>query len=682
MPNYKNLSLICLLGIVAFLFIESFYNVFGNINAYLFMNFSNILTIIPAVIILVFLLIAEYFFFMSRKIEKKYKPYILIYIIVGIRICSQFIIIPSVIFILNFLMVLTILIFFMGFLLLLEMSESYITFSQFLGGLIIGLGIQFIFLTIDISSSFSSDFSKIIPIFIFAGILILINNYIFYPENFENFLSNRNKDINNSNKKPISLFHFIVLGILFIFSMMWIFNPMALSAYDIINLSNNGVISNSMSIWPSYGFTYYIFLIFLTAILSYIIIIKFLFTLNQNIIKIIFISSIGATGLLTGLAIFIIENDFTILSSIYISIMTIIGVFSFILYISYLFNFYTFNSSKTLLKGIFIFFLTCFFFIILHVEILWEEYMSLLSHLIIQIITGLVLIIIYEIKDLKISLTLKERSILLSKPIVISFIGIFIIYGISLGFVVDAHRLDSVQNPNPTFMIWNIHNAIGDDDIFNLDRLVQDIKENDPDILGLNEVDLGAIKTSCIDLPSYFAHRLNMYYFYGYTFYKHTGNVILSKYPILEADIIPLPLAINSEIPRSLIKSKLEIDSSIWTVYLTHLSTSSEDRLIQVPFIIDEIEKEISVEKIVWMGDLNFEPASAEYSLINSSSILNLTDSYRFLNSDPGYTGHFDENYIPRKRIDYIMCSTDLIPKISEVYCSISSDHCALITQF
>jgi len=682
MYNSKNISIICLVGIVSFLFIESFYNVFGNINAYLFMNFSNILTIIPAVIILVFFLITEYFFFMSRKIEKKYKPYILIYIIVGIRIFSQFIINPSIIFILNFLMVLTTLLFFIGFLLLLEMNESYITFSQFLGGLIIGLGIQFIFLTINTSSSFTSDFTKIIPIFVFAGLLILINNYIFYPNNFENFLSDRIKDIYNSNKKNISLFHFIILGVLFIFSMMWIFNPMALSAYDIINLSINGLISNSMSIWPSYGFTYYIFLIFLTVILSYFIIMKFIFTLNQNLIKIIFITFIGATGLLTGLGIFIIESDFTILSSIYISIMTIIGVFSIILYISYLFNFYTFNSPRILLKGIFIFFLTCFFFIILHVEILWEEYISLLSHLIIQILTGLVLIIIYEIKNLKISLTLKERSIQLSKPIVISFIGIFVIYGISLGVVVNAHRLESVQNPNPTFMIWNIHNAIGDDDIFNLDRVVQDIKENDPDILGLNEVDLGAIKTSFIDLTSHFAHKLDMYYFYGYTFYKHEGNVILSKYPILEAEIIPLPLAIESERPRSLIKAKFEIDSSIWTVFLTHLSTSSDDRLIQVPFIIDEIEKETIIEKIVWMGDLNFEPTSTEYSLINSSSILNFTDSYRSLNSDPGYTGHFNENHIPRKRIDYILCSPDLIPQISEVYCSISSDHCALITQF
>ena len=180
MYDYKNISLISLVAIIAFLFMECFYNVFGYTNAYVFMNFSDFLIIIPTLITLVFLLIAECFFFMSRRIDKKFKPYILIYIISGLRICSQFIIIPNIIFIINFLMLFAILIFFIGSLLLMEMEGSQITFSQFMGGLLIGLGIQFIFLTINISSSFTSDGIKLIPTFVFICLLILLNNYIFF----------------------------------------------------------------------------------------------------------------------------------------------------------------------------------------------------------------------------------------------------------------------------------------------------------------------------------------------------------------------------------------------------------------------------------------------------------------------------------------------------------------------
>ena len=681
--KYQKSSSIILIGIITYLFIEAFYNVIVNINAYVFMNFSVILTILPVLLIAVFSLIAETFLFMFRKINRTYKPFILLYLISGLRICSQFIVVPSVIFIINFLMLFTILLFFMAFLILIGTNDSYIQFSHFLGSAIIGLGIYFSLLIVNISSNLTSDTIKIIPTFIFMGYLLYINHIFFTPKKINNLLSKAdNTEENNQNKKNISILHFIILGILFIYAVNWIFNPMALSAYDIINLSINGLVSQSLNLWPSYGFTYYIILISGTAVLSYVVIHKYILSLSQKLLKISIISSIGLTTLLTYLAGFVIETDFTIISSIYTSIMTIIGVFSIILYLSYLFNFLTFQSSRKLLIGLIVFFLTALFFLLLHMQILWSEHMSLINHVVIQIVIGFVLITVYEIITIKTSLIMKSRPINLSKTIIITLATILIINGISIGVVTQTSEINPPESPEATFMSWNIHNAIGDDEIYSLERIVQDIQQFSPAIIGLNEVDLGSLKTSAIDLPSYFAYRLNMYYFYGYTFYKHYGNVILSKYPILEAEIITLPKAVSSAEPRSLIKAKVEFDSSIWTLFITHLSTEEDDRLVQVPFIISEIEKEVSFEKIIFMGDFNFEPSSTEYSLINSTSILDFTDTYRILNSDPGYTGHFDEDHDPHKRIDYIMCSPDVIPSSCEIFCSLSSDHCALITQF
>ncbi len=683
MLRYQNIFSILLVGIISYLFIESFYNVIVDINAYIFMNFSDIITIMPSLIIAVFILIVEFFLFMLGKIKKYYKPYILLYLICGLRISSQFIIIPSAIFIINFLMIFSLLLFFMAFIILVETNDAYMSFSQFLGSVIIGLGIYFAFLVVNISSNLTSDLIKIIPTIIFVGIIIFVNQSLFNPKRIEKLLSDvSGKNVRDPNKKSVSFLHFIILGVLFIFSTMWIFNPMALSAYDIINLNINGLISNSINIWPAYGFTYYLLLILVAAILSYVLIVKYLFSLNLKLLRITIVMSISITCILTFLAIFVIQHDLTIISSIYISIMTIFGVFSVIFYLSYLFNYYSFDSSKKLFVGIIFFFASALFFLILHTTIMWYEYMSLLNHLLIQIITCVALILITEIKNLRYSFKIKERTLSFNKTIAITFIVILISNIILIGVIVQNSKVESTQKPEPTLMTWNIHNAIGDDDIISLERIVEDIKKYSPEIVGLNEVDLGALKTASIDLPSYFAHKLNMYYFYGYTFYKHYGNVILSKYPFLEVEIISLPLAILSAEPRSLIRAKLEVNLSIWTVFITHLSTEEDDRLIQVPFIISEIEKEMTFEKIVWMGDFNFEPSSTEYSLINSTSILNFTDTYSFLNSDLGYTSHFDEDHIPHKRIDYIMCSPDLLPKTSEIFCSLSSDHCSVITQF
>jgi endonuclease/exonuclease/phosphatase family metal-dependent hydrolase len=634
-------------------------------------------------LIAVFGLVIEIFLFMFRKINKTYKPFILLYLISGLRICSQFIILPSVIFIINFLMLFTILLFFMAFFILIEANDSYMRFSQFIGSAIIGLGINFTFLIVNISSNLTSETTKIIPTFVFIGFILYVNHSLFNPKKVEDLISNiDNSKGQYANKKNVSLFHFIILGVLFIYSMMWIFNPMALSAYDIINLRINDLFSQSFNLWPAYGFTYYIIIILGTALLSYVVINRYIFSFNQKVIRLITISSIGITVLLTFLAIFIIEPDLTLISSIYTSIMTIIGVFSIILYLSYLVNFYTFHSPRKLIIGIILFFLTALFFLILHLQILWYEYMSLINHVVIQIITCFVLILIYETINIKTSLVMKKRPFSLSKAITITIATILIINGISIGVVAQTREVIPSENPEPTIMTWNIHNAIGDDDIFSLDRIVQDIQRYSPEIVGLNEVDLGALKTASIDLPSYFAYKLNMYYFYGYTFYKHYGNIILSKYPILEAEIIPLPKAIASAEPRSLIKAKVQINSSIWTLYITHLSTEEEDRLIQVPYVISEIVKEAVFEKTIFMGDFNFEPSSTAYSLINSTSVLNFTDTYRILNSGPGFTAHFNEDHIPQKRIDYIMCSPDLVPKTCQVFCSLSSDHCSVITQF
>ena len=306
MNNYKKISSILLVGIIFYLFIESFYNVLVNINAYIFMNFSEILSISPTLIMLISLIVVEYLFFMLAKINKKNKPYILIYIIAGIRISSQFVIIPNTIIILNFLMLFSILLFFLGFIPLIEKDDSFIDFSQFFGGVLIGLSIQFLFLIVSISLNLTSDANKLFSTFIFVIVLIIINNYLFNPNKIVKIISDIKNNNINSNKKEISLVHFVILGILFTFSMLWVFNPMALSAYDIINLSINGLVSNSLVIWPTYGFTYYAILIIFTAIGSYLMIFKYLFSLNQKLLRIIAICSIGITCILTILALFII----------------------------------------------------------------------------------------------------------------------------------------------------------------------------------------------------------------------------------------------------------------------------------------------------------------------------------------------------------------------------------------
>jgi len=282
-------------------------------------------------------------------------------------------------------------------------------------------------------------------------------------------------------------------------------------------------------------------------------------------------------------------------------------------------------------------------------------------------------------------LKLKVKKIYSNKHYGIIFAIIFALISGSLGFLLGTRTYSQPSVGNPTFLVYNIHNCVGVDAKFDIDRIVNLIKAEDPDIVGLNEVDLGAVKTGWVDLPSYFAHKLGMYFYYGPTFYEHYGNVILSKYPILKADTFDLPVIVEGSEPRAVIRAVIEINSQNWTIYVTHLSTKHNDRLAQIDYnysnSIPSIINQSAFTRVVWMGDFNFDFNSTEYLMLNAS-VNKFRDTYPFVNSDPGYTGGFDDDAVPHRRIDYILCSPDRVPTESKVICSIASDHCAVVTKF
>ena len=138
--------------------------------------------------------------------------------------------------------------------------------------------------------------------------------------------------------------------------------------------------------------------------------------------------------------------------------------------------------------------------------------------------------------------------------------------------------------------------------------------------------------------------------------------------------------------PRAVIRAVIEINSQNWTIYVTHLSTKHNDRLAQIDYnysnSIPSIINQSAFTRVVWMGDFNFDFNSTEYLMLNAS-VNKFRDTYPFVNkTNPGYTGGFDDNAIPHRRIDYILCSPDLIPNESKVICSIASDHCLVVTKF
>ena len=223
-------------------------------------------------------------------------------------------------------------------------------------------------------------------------------------------------------------------------------------------------------------------------------------------------------------------------------------------------------------------------------------------------------------------------------------------------------------------MTWNISSAVGIDGKFNIDRIIDEINDQDPDIVGLQEFYDININISTV------AERLDMkYYYYAEAGNTNEGNAILSKYKISNVEVIDLPL-IDGTRSRVLLKVKTFIDSKDFSIYVTHLSRYDKpiDHKNQARFVANKISKSTS-SRFILMGDLNFSPDSEAYSeLMNNNNLIKI-DTYRYLNEDSGFTFRSNNRF---KRIDYIICSYGLNPTKSKVIDTRASDHCAVVTKF
>ncbi len=669
-----------IVGILLYWFIEGFSNFILHINAYVFSKTDELTEILFWLILTLAILLGELVFFLVGRITDSLKLKLSLGLVVLSRILSQF-------YIAEALMFLFVAIFFISLLFLfLEIFKWYGSVDYFNNyevlvlGFIIGVGIQFALIIALYSSNLTTELLKIPITFACAGILIYLFIVRFNDLTAQKARPTVEKKELLSKLPELNYFHFIVLAAFAFIAINWIFNPMILSAYDSINLNRSGAINNGISIVSYYSFTFYALLGVISLCVSFYLVRKVLSLENPKQIKYILLILNLVFFVLNIVALFSLGANRPNFAPILLSAINIIGTITIILNLSFLFKSYSLPRGITLYRRFIAFVFTLVVCIVSVIYVTWSLRFSFILTIVVvsAVSSGL---FCYQFTN-KASLTLTNNKATLrlklnAYPILLILL---VVNGIAFAAAAQPLRVEEGSD-DPLFMTWNTHNAIGVDDKFDIDRIVEEIKEQEPDVVGLNEIDLGASKTGFVDLASYIAQKLQMYYYFGPSFCNHYGNAIFSKYPIESAKNMDLPRVKSNMEPRSVIQIKIKINSKTWTTYQTHLALSPEDRKEQVDFILDLIKNDDD-ERVVWMGDFNFRPDSDEYKLLNKTSGVTLLDTHRILNAEPDLTCCFDENNEPTARIDYILCSPGLSPQKTKVVCSLASDHCAELTQF
>lgn len=200
----------------------------------------------------------------------------------------------------------------------------------------------------------------------------------------------------------------------------------------------------------------------------------------------------------------------------------------------------------------------------------------------------------------------------------------------------------------------------------NLDRIADLTREYD--IVGLQEIDAGSIRSSFINLAEFLAERAGFPFWY-HQVNRNLGQIaqhasgLLSRYQPDEVTDIRLPGFIPGR--RAIMARYGEGDTAL-TVFILHLALSKRARLSQLDFISDYVNDSAHA---ILMGDLNCKSNSDEMNLL-----FRKTDLYR-----SEVECHTFPSWRPHQPIDHILVTSKLKVLNVEALPNTYSDHLPIV---
>ncbi|HEV7279720.1 MAG TPA: endonuclease/exonuclease/phosphatase family protein [Pirellulaceae bacterium] len=141
-----------------------------------------------------------------------------------------------------------------------------------------------------------------------------------------------------------------------------------------------------------------------------------------------------------------------------------------------------------------------------------------------------------------------------SRSVVLGFAAAFAAFSFSVGLRAEVPLRIKV-------LAWNIRHSEGLDGKTDLDRVAKAIAGAKPDLVALQEVDVGVARTGKIDQAALLAKATNMQVVFGKAI-DHDGgefgNAVLSRWPIAWSKIRPIP-RVGREEQRSLLIADIDL---------------------------------------------------------------------------------------------------------------------------
>lgn len=226
------------------------------------------------------------------------------------------------------------------------------------------------------------------------------------------------------------------------------------------------------------------------------------------------------------------------------------------------------------------------------------------------------------------------------------------------------------------FLTYNVHGCRGTDGRLDASRIAEVIAQCEPDVIALQELDVGRARSGGMDQAHEIARELDMKFHFHAAMKveeEHYGNAILTARPMrfVKSGILP---ALGE--PRGALHVEIESGVGPIQVFTTHLGVMRGQRNLQLDPLLSRkwIGGIDSNMPLVLMGDFNAVPYSGVYRRL--TRVMQDATQYR------GRRGATFPSRFPLLRIDHIFVRGPVTSLGSCVHDSAlarrASDHCPL----
>lgn len=236
-------------------------------------------------------------------------------------------------------------------------------------------------------------------------------------------------------------------------------------------------------------------------------------------------------------------------------------------------------------------------------------------------------------------------------------------------------------------LTYNVHRCVGTDRRLDVGRVAEVIAAQSPDIVALQEVDVGRARTGGVDQAHRIAQRLGMAFHFNAAFKveeEQFGDAILTVLPerLIKAGPLPGHPRFPQLEPRGALWVEIETAQGVLGVINTHLGLVPREQRLQAAALAgrDWVEAAPPQTPLVVVGDMNATPRNAAYRIL-AARLAEARRAAPFSHRAPTFPSTF-----PVLPIDHVFASEtvviDAVRTPLDPLSRLASDHLPLIVDF